>query len=86
MTPLQLQRNEHHTEKPCPMTTFEVRISSNQMVMLKIEYVETIEQFDSGDRKQLQTVLAPNQALILAATLQKAAALFVKIDSDRVVQ
>jgi hypothetical protein len=82
MTPLELQNNEHGTAKLCPITRFEVRLASNQMVVLVIQFVETIEQFDSGQCKQLQTVLTVNQALALAATLEKAASLYLESNSD----
>lgn len=82
MTPLKLQTNEHGTAELCPITTFEVRLASNDMVVLVIQFVETIEQFDSGQCKQLQTVLAPNQALALAATLEKAASLYLESNPD----
>jgi len=82
MTPLELQTNERGTAKLCPITSFEVRIASNEMVVLVVQFVETIEQFDLGQRKQLQTVLAAKQARALAATLEKAASLFLKSDSD----
>jgi hypothetical protein len=86
MAPLKLQTNDRGTATLCPVTTFEVHIASNEMLILVIQFVETIEQFDLGQRKQLQTVLAPNQALALAATLEKAAALLLKTDSDLPVQ
>lgn len=86
MSPMQLRTNERGNAKLCPITDLEVRIASNNMVILVIQYVETIEQFDSGERKQLQTVLSAKRALKLAATLKKAAARFLESNSDRAVQ
>jgi hypothetical protein len=85
MTPLELQTNEHGTAKLCPITTFEVRIATDKMFALVIQYVETIEQFDSGQWKQLQTVLTAKQALTLAATLEKAVSLSQETNPDCLV-
>ena len=75
MSPMELQTNERGIAKLCPITAFEIRIASNEMVVLVIQYVETIEQFDLGQPKQLQTVLPAERAFELAATLKKAAAI-----------
>jgi len=86
MSPIKLQTNENGIAKLCPITAFEVRIATNEMVIVVIQYVETIEQFDSGQPKQLQVVLPAEQAHELAATLEKAAKLFLREGSYCLVQ
>ena len=76
MSPIDLQTNEAGNARLCPITACEVRLASNEMVVVVLQYVETIEQFDSGEWKQLQAVLPVKRALELAASLEKAAALF----------
>ena len=78
MSPIELQTNENGSAKLCPITAFEVRLGSNEMVIVIIQYVETIEQFDSGQQKQLQVVLPAKRAHELAATLEKATGLFLR--------
>jgi len=85
MPPIELHTNENGSARLCPITEFEVRIGSNEMVIVVIQYVETIEQFDSGQPKQLQVVIPANRAHELAATLEKAATLF-RVGSDGLVQ
>jgi hypothetical protein len=46
------------------------------MVIVRIQYVETIEQFDSGQPKQLQLVLDSKAAQELAANIGRALTLF----------
>jgi hypothetical protein len=86
MSPIELQTDENGSAKLCPITSFEVHIASNEMVILVIQYVETIEQFDSGQPKQLQLVLPAERAHELAATIDKAASLFLKESSYSLVQ
>ena len=81
MAPIELQNNERGNAKLCPVTDYQVRLASNGMVVLVLQYVETIEQFDSGQWKQLQTVLPATRALEIAATLRKAAKLHLHSDS-----
>lgn len=86
MSPLEMQTNENGSAKLCPVTEFEVHIASNEMVIVVVQYVETIEQFDSGQPKQLQVVLSAKRAHELAATLEKAATLFLREGSYCLVQ
>jgi len=86
MSPIELQTDENGSAKLCPITSFEVHIASSEMVILVIQYVETIEQFDSGQPKQLQLVLPAERAHELAATIDKAASLFLKESSYSLVQ
>jgi hypothetical protein len=81
MSPIELQTNERGIAKLYPITDFQVQLASDETVVLTIRYVETIEQFDSGEWKQLQTVLPANRALELGATLKKAARLILDSDS-----
>jgi len=85
MPPIELQTNEHGDARLCPITACEVRLASNEMVVVILQYVESIEQFDSAQWKQLQGVLPVKRALELAASLEKAVALFLKSDSDTLV-
>ena len=82
MPPIELQTNERGDARLCPITACEVRLASNEMVVVVLQYVESIEQFDSGQWKQLQAVLPVKRALELAASLEKAVALFLQSDSD----
>ncbi len=86
MSPIKLQTNENGSASLCPLTAFEVRIATNEMVILVLQYVETIEQFDSRQPKQLQVVLPAKRAHELAATLEKAAVLFLREGSYSLVQ
>jgi hypothetical protein len=86
MSPIELQTTEDGSAKLCPITAFEVRIASDEMVIILIQYVETIEQFDSGQPKQLQAVLPAKRAHELAASLEKAATLFLREGSSCLVQ
>jgi len=81
MCPMELRTNEGGIASLSPITAFEVRIASNDMVVLVLQYVESVEQFDSGRPKQIQTVLSPARALEIAATLKKAASLFLGANS-----
>lgn len=85
MSPITLQTDECGGARLCPITACEVRIASNEMVVLVIQYVETIEQFDLGQWKQLHAVLPAKRALELAASLEKAASLFLQSNSDSLV-
>ena len=78
MSSIELQCNELGNARLSPITACDVRLASNQMVVLVLQYVETIEEFDSGEWKQLQAVLPATRALELAASLEKAAALSVE--------
>jgi len=86
MSPIELQTNENGSAKLCPITAFEVHIGSNEMVIVVIQYVETIEQFDSEQPKQLQLILPAKRAHELAATIEKAATLFLRESSYSLVQ
>jgi hypothetical protein len=84
--PIELKINDHGNAKLCPITACDVRIATNDMVVVILQYVETIEEFDSGQWKQLQAVLPAQRALELAASLEKAATLFREPQADNLVQ
>jgi hypothetical protein len=84
--PIELKTNDHGAAKLCPVTACDVRVATNDMVVVVLQYVETIEEFDSGQWKQLQAVLPAKRALELAASLEKAAALFRESQPDNFVQ
>ena len=84
MSPIVLQTDERGQAKLCSVTDFQVRLALNDMIILTLQYVEKIEQFDAGEYKQLQTVLSPEGALVLAATLKKAAKLLLEPNSTAI--
>lgn len=86
MSPTELESNELGSTLLCPIVACEVRIASNEMVALVLQYVETIEEFDSGHWRQLQAVLPAKRALQLAADLEKAATLFLEPHPETLVQ
>jgi len=86
MWPMELQINEHGDAKLCPITACEVRLGTNDMVVLVIQYVETIEQFDSGQWKQLHAVLPAKRARELAASIEKVAMLLRESQPNGTVQ
>ena len=78
MSRIELQTNENGETKLCPISAFELRLATNQMVIVLIQYIETIEQFDSGQPKQLQLILDSDAAQELAVSIGKALTLFPK--------
>ena len=86
MSRIKLQTNENGTAKLCPITAFDVRIATNEMVIVVFQYVETIEEFDSGQPKQLQVVLPAKLAHELAATIEKGVTLCPREGSNCLVQ
>jgi hypothetical protein len=81
MASFDLQTNEPGDVKLCPITDFKVQLATNDMVVVTIEYVESVEQFDSGERKEFRTVVPAERALALGATLKKAARLILESNS-----
>jgi hypothetical protein len=86
MSPIKLEANERGNAKLCPIAACEVRVATNEMVILVLQYVETIEEFDSGNWKQLQAVLPAKRALALAADLEKAVAILSETHPEPPVQ
>ena len=82
MASLDLQTDERGDVRLCPITNFKVQLATNDMVVVTIEYVESLEQFDSGERKELRTVVPAERALALGATLKKAARLILDAGSQ----
>lgn len=68
-----------------PMTGFELRTAGETALLVVIEYVETPEQLESGERKTLQTTVLPQQALDFAETLKRSATLLLASDSGEQV-
>ena len=81
MPQLKLQKNERGNVKLCPIIEFQVQVATNDMVILTINYVESIEQFNAGEWKQLQTIIPAVRAIDLGATLKKAARLILESDT-----
>ena len=82
MSKVELGTNERGNLKLCPMVDCQVQIASNDMVAVTIDYVQRIEEFDTGHWEQLRTVLSAQQAFELGATLKKAARLILSAGSD----
>jgi hypothetical protein len=82
MSPIELKANEVGNASLCPITDFQVQLGSNEMVIITVQYVETIEQFDTGQWKQLRTVISAKRALELGRTIKKAAKLILECDSS----
>ncbi len=81
MSAIGLQTDERGSVRLCPVTDFTVQLATNDMVVVTLEYVESMEQFDSGVRRQLRTVMPADQALALGATLKKAARMILESSS-----
>jgi hypothetical protein len=86
MTPIEMQTDTIGNAALCPITACEVRIASNEMVILVIQYVESIKDFDTGNWKQLQAVLSAGRAMQLSESLEKAASLFLSANAGKIMQ
>lgn len=62
-----------------PVTGWELRSVANMSIMVVIEYIESPEQLETGERKQLQTILSAPQALDFAETMKKAATVLLAL-------
>lgn len=70
----------------CPMTAFELRTAADFGLLVVIEYVETLKQLETGERKTLQAIVTPQQALNLAKALQRSASLILTPSFQTTVQ
>lgn len=70
----------------CPMTGYELRAVSDTALLIIIEYVETEQQFETGERKTLQAIVKQQQALELAETLQRSAKLILTPSNGTPIQ
>lgn len=71
---LELQNDNKGNVITCPMTGWGITpVTNTSSIILTIEYVETSEQLETGERKQLQTILTIAKAQELAEELKKAA-------------
>jgi hypothetical protein len=82
MSPIELKADEVGNASLCPITEFQVQLGSNEMVIITVQYVETIEQFDSGQWKHFRTIISAKRALEFGATIEKAAKLILGCDSS----
>ncbi len=55
----------------CPISKCEVRHVPGVGVLMRLHYIESAEQLQTGERTILQTLLDPEQALEIAETLKK---------------
>ena len=71
---LQLKKDREGNVITFPMTGWGITpVTAMESLILTIEYVETPEQLETGERNQLQTILSMPKALELAEELKKAA-------------
>ena len=64
------------------MTGYEVLSAGEIGLLLVIEYVQTPEQLERGERKTIQTLLTPQQALELSESLRKSATMVSASESE----
>lgn len=62
----------------CSVTGYELRAASDTALLLTLEYVETIEQLETGGRKTFQAILTSQQALELSESLKESATLMLR--------
>ena len=74
---IKLQTHPDGSIVASPMTGFEFRTAGDSALLVVIEYVETPEHLETGERKTLQTVVLPQQALELADALKRNATLIL---------
>jgi hypothetical protein len=70
----------------CPMTGYELRTAAEVGLLLVIEYVETAQQLETGERKTLQAMMSPQQALTLAESLENSATVMLTPNARKKVQ
>jgi hypothetical protein len=71
---MELQKDRDGNVIMCPMTGWGITpVTNMSSLILTVEYVETPEQLETGERNQLQTILTIPKAQELAEQLQKAA-------------
>lgn len=69
----------------CPITGWEMRTAGDTALLVVIEYIDLPEQLETGERKQLQTIVTPHEALEFADSLQKYARLILTPKSGKPV-
>jgi|KBSSwiStaDraftv2_1062776.scaffolds.fasta_scaffold73227_4 hypothetical protein len=70
---IKLKKDRHGNVIVRPMTDYEVRTVGDMSLMVAIEYVESPEQFENGERKTLQTLMYDHQALEFAEAIKRSA-------------
>ena len=68
---IKLQRDGRGNVIVRPVTDYEVRPVGDMSLMVAIEYVESPEQFENGERKTLQTLMYADQALEFAESIKR---------------
>jgi hypothetical protein len=70
---LELQKDKEGNIITLPMTGWGITDVAGMSLILTIQYVETPEQLETGERKQMQTIVTVQKALELAEALRRAA-------------
>lgn len=83
---IELQRLPNGDIVACPMTGYELRTAADVGLLLVIEYVETKQQLETGERKTLQAMMTPQQALALSESLKNSATLILTPKSGTKLQ
>ena len=69
------------------MTGWGITDVAGMFLMIAVEYAENQEQLETGERKQLQTILAGAMALEIAEALKRAASILLcPIPNDTLLQ
>jgi len=67
----ELQKDENGNVVTKPITGWSVTPVAEISILLAIEYIETLEEFENDGRHQIQFVVTPHECLNLAETLTK---------------
>jgi len=70
-TNLQTVPNDKVVIVACPVSTSEVRHVAGVGVLLTVEFIESYDQYDTGERSSLQFLLSPRQARAMGEALRK---------------
>jgi hypothetical protein len=76
-TAIKVETDGHGNVIAYPVTDWELRNIANMSLLAVIQYVEFPDQLESGERKQLQALMNPAQALELAEALKVGATLLL---------
>jgi hypothetical protein len=70
-TNLQSIPNDKVVIVACPVSTSEVRHVAGVGVLLTVEFIESYDQYETGERSSLQFLLSPKQARAMGEALRK---------------
>ena len=69
-----------------PMTGWELRHVANMLLIMGLEYVDSEEELETGERKTIPLVLRPDLALEFAEKLQREASKLLQAQQNTQVQ